>query len=141
MRETDRLVALTLEAQRRIFRLCERDYNLTLKAISLDSGIPYDTLRSYARRDDTAVMPVTAVLKLCDVVPDHLLSHLLDPVARHIASNQMQDGDLDELGREAADFTSSYVHAKSDGKITPIEKGRLRSQAERLASTAGKAAA
>jgi hypothetical protein len=141
MRQSDRLATLTLEAQRRIFRLCERDYSLSLKAISLDSGIPYDTLRSYARRDDTAVMPVTAVLKLCDVVPDHLLSHLLDPVARHIASNQMQDGDLDELGREAADFTNAYVHAKSDCNITRIEQGKLRGRAERLASTAEKVAA
>lgn len=140
-REPDRLALLTLEAQRRIFRLCERDYGYTLKSISLDSGINYDTLRSYARREDTAMMPITALLKLCDVVPDHLLSHLMDPVGRHIASNEATDGDLDELGREAAGFTNEYVNAKSDGKITPIEQQRLKSRAERVAAAAGRAAA
>jgi hypothetical protein len=81
--------------------LAERDHDLTLKAISLDSGIPYDTLRSYAARDP-AMMPVSALLKLVDVVPDYLLSQLLDPVNRRLEIVSNENGDIDELGREAA---------------------------------------
>lgn len=138
--KVDRLASLTLEAQRRIFRLAERDYDLSLKAISLDSGIPYDTLRSYARRDDTSMMPVSAVLKLCDVIPDHLLSHLFDPVGRHIATNDAGNGDLAELGREAAGFTAEFVEATCDGNVTPLERNRLTARAGRLAAAAGKVA-
>jgi hypothetical protein len=54
-----------------------------------------------------------------------MLSILLDPVGRHLSTNDKRDGDLADLGREAANFTSAYVDAVSDGKVTPIEKARL----------------
>lgn len=135
VRQADRLANLVLDAQRRIFRLAERDHDLTLKAISLDSGIPYDTLRSYAARDP-AMMPVSALLKLIDVVPDYLLSQMLDPVNRRLEIVSNENGDIDELGREAAGFVAEYVDAKSDGKITPIDRARLTDRAARLGDTA-----
>jgi hypothetical protein len=78
----DRILHLTLDCQRRIFRLAERDYGLSIKAIGLDSGIPYTTVRTYAAGE--AVMPVTALVKLVGVIPDGLLSQLLDPASRCI---------------------------------------------------------
>lgn len=135
----DHLSEKTLKAQRTIFRRVERDYGLTRKVISIDSGIHYDTLGTYWRGE--TIMPLTALLRLCDIVPDHLLSHLLDPVARHLSPNESGDGDLDELGRDAARFTHEYVEAKSNGKVTPIERAKLTQEAERLGATAQRVAA
>jgi hypothetical protein len=139
MAVTDRIIAQTLETQQRIFRLSARDYGLTLKRISIDSNIPYATIRTYASGE--AMMPIAALLKICDVIPDHLLSQLLDPVGRHLEVNEESDGDMDELGREAASFTAEYVNAKSDGIVTPFERSRLASRAGRLADAAGKVSA
>ena len=67
----------TKSTQERIFRIAQRE-GLTLKAISLDSGIPYSTIRSYAGNNgETAEMPVSALYKLSGVIPDELLSLLL----------------------------------------------------------------
>lgn len=137
----DRILSLTLRAQERMFRLAERDNGLSLKAISLDSGIPYDTIRSYAgHKGSQAMMPVSAVNKLAGVIPDDLLSHLFEPSDRHLAENGDEDFDADALGRETAGFTAEYVDAKSDGVVTPIERSRLRNRARRVARAAGVAA-
>lgn len=130
----DRLSEKTLETQSDVFRLAERDYGLTKKVISSKSGIGYDSVLDYA--SGKTAMPVVALIKLCDVIPDHLLSQLLDPVGRHIASNAQRDGDLSELGREAANFTHDYVDAVSDGNVTPIERAKLESDARRLVGAA-----
>jgi hypothetical protein len=88
----DRLTDMVLAAQTRIFRLAERDYGLSLKAISVESGIPYNTIRSYNGHNGAPVaMPLTALLKLVGVIPDDLLSHLLDPVDRRIADTETAD--------------------------------------------------
>lgn len=135
----DSLTDKTLATQKTIFRLAERDHDLTRKKVSLDSGIHYDTLGTYSRGE--TVMPITALLKLCDVVPDYLLSRLLAPVERHISVDEGSDGDMDELGREAAGFVADYVDAKSDGKITPIEHSKLKQRASRLGDAVQKATA
>lgn len=135
----ERLRLNTLETQGDIFRLAERDHGLTRKIISSKSGIKYDALGTYARGEH--VMPLDEVLKLFDAVPDYLLSRLLDPVGRHFAPNCDRDGDLEDLGREAASFTNEFVQAVTDGNVTPIERARLRQRAKRLASTADAASA
>jgi hypothetical protein len=132
--EFDHLAQKTLKSQLTIFRRAERELGLTRKMVASDSGIHYDTLGFYWRGE--RVMPLTALLKLCDVMPDHLLSHLLDPVGRHIVSNEKNDGDLSELGREAAGFTAEFVDATSDGKVTPIERAKLVEKARRVAGAA-----
>lgn len=139
MATDDRISLLVRDAQRRIFRLAERDCGLNLKAVGLDSGIPYNTIRSYASGE--AIMPVPAMLKLVGVLPDELLSHLLDPVDRHLATNGSEDGDIDALGCETAGFTNEYVAAKSDGVVTSIERGRLQQRARKLAKAAKAVAA
>jgi hypothetical protein len=68
------------ETQERIFRLAQRDHGLTLKAIALDSGIPYGTLRTYAGNTTdraTAEMSASAIRKLTGIIPAELLSLLL----------------------------------------------------------------
>jgi hypothetical protein len=136
----DRLREITLETQRDIFRLGERDHGLTRKVVSSKSGIQYDALGTYWRGEH--VMPITEVIKLCDVIPDYLLSRLFNPVHRQLTVEEGEDGDLDELGQEAANFTADYVSAKcGDGKITQIEHARLKAKASRLGDTAQRVSA
>jgi hypothetical protein len=132
--EFDHLAQKTLKSQLTIFRRAERELGLTRKMVASDSGIHYDTLGFYWRGE--RVMPLTALLKLCDVIPDHMLSILLDPVGRHLSTNDKRDGDLADLGREAANFTSAYVDAVSDGNVTPIEKAKLVDGARRVCACA-----
>lgn len=130
-----------LKAQSRIFRLAQRDCGLCLKAISLDSGIPYATLRTYAgNKGAQAMMPVSALLKLVDVIPDELLSHILAPVNRHIVHDD-DDGCLDRLGDDADSVAAEIRKARSPHspggtEIVDIEEARIRAKALRLARKA-----
>lgn len=82
----DRLAQKVLEAQERAFRLAARDYGLSLAQISRDSNICYDSVRAYAgNKGEQQMMPVSAFLKLVGVIPDNLLSQLLEPVGKQIA--------------------------------------------------------
>lgn len=136
MATDDRISLLVRDAQKRIFRLSERDHGLSLKAIGLDSGIAYNTVRTYASGE--SIMPVTAVLRLTGVIPDELLSHLFEPVGRHIAENG-PDGetDLDALG-EDADAVATEVrrsrHPNSPGgtNIVPIERQAIMGKVHKL---------
>jgi hypothetical protein len=85
----DPLTAKTLETQRDVFRLAEFDHGLTRKVIADKSGLNYDTLGTYARGQSP--LPVPALVRLCDVLPDHLLSRLLDPAGRCITKNEDAD--------------------------------------------------
>jgi hypothetical protein len=94
--------------QELVFRVA-KGAGLTLKAISLDSGIPYNTLRTYAGNNGpTAIMGIDALYELVGVIPDELLSLLL-PEGRavvavpddidHDAFEQMCRDYLAEKGR------------------------------------------
>ena len=127
-----------LNAQARIFRLAERDHGLTLKAISLDSGIPYNTLRTYKGHNGAqAMMPVSALCRLVGVIPDELLSHMFDPVNRQIVHDD-DDGCLDRLGDDADSVATEVRRARSPNSpggtdIVDIEEARIRAKALRLA--------
>lgn len=108
----------TKSTQERIFRIAQRD-GLTLKAISLDSGIPYSTIRSYAGNNgETAEMPVSALYKLTGVIPDELLSLLL-PEGRAIV--QVPEGvDHDAI----AEWMRDYLAAKDQAHRPDSPAGR-----------------
>lgn len=113
------------ETQERIFRVAQAN-GLTLKAISLDSGIPYSTIRSYAGQNGTtAIMGVDALFKLVGVVPDELLSLLL-PVGHAIICAPIEI-DHDELERIARD----YLAAKGEAHHPDSPAGREISECER----------
>lgn len=122
-----RISHLTLETQRRIFRLSERDFGLSQKAVSMDSGIPYSTIRTYASGE--AVMPITALVKLVGVIPDSLLSQLLDPAARCIV--RIPAGvDYDEVSKVCREFLDEKERAhhpmsEQGREIGPVESQEL----------------
>ena len=117
-----------------MFRLAERDHHITRKRLQLETGIPYNTLKSYATGTE---MPMSAFVKLAAVIPNELVSLLLEPAGKHLADDEADHGSLHELAREVGHFSAEYIDAVSDGSVTHIEKARLKDRARRLASAAG----
>lgn len=140
MAHTDRILSLTLATQRRIGRLAKRDYGLTLEAIAAESGIPYSTVRSYFSQQQNfrlSEIPITAFVKLCGVIPDQLMSQLLDPADRHLVHNGDEDHDLDDLGDKADEVAREVRRARrpdSPGgtEIIALEEERIKRLARGL---------
>lgn len=128
--------------QERIFRIAIRN-GLTLKAISLDAGIPYNTLRSYAGSGcATAEMPVSALRKLIGVIPDELLSLLLPDGRQIVQAPEHIDHDAlsDHLREWLADKDHAHHPESPAGReISDCEDARLRGKFASIAG--GKAAA
>lgn len=106
------------DRQRRLARIMSKN-NVTLKAVSIDSGIPYNTLRGYFPKDEQQdlfpnVMPITALVQLFGVLPDEWLSILTEPEGRCFARVDEDDGTIRELenARKQIDAALSRVRAK-----------------------------
>jgi hypothetical protein len=142
----DRIILLTLQAQARMFRLAKRDHGLSLKCISLDSGLPYETVRSYAgEKGAQSMMPISAVNKLTGVIPDNLLSHLFEPGDRQLVADDDIDDCLDDLGDEAGKLEAEVRRARHPASpggtdIIDIEQARIRRAATRMSKRAKKVA-
>lgn len=119
-----------------MFRLAERDHGLTVRRLAALSGIPAGTLSTWARGEHS--MPAWAFWCLAQHIPNDLLTLCAEQSGKAVIS-ATSNGCLDELGREAAGFTASYVNAKSDGVISHREGHALRNQARRLRCVAGAA--
>lgn len=133
----DDIVSRQKREQERMFRLAQRDHGLTLKAISLDSGLGYTTVQSYARGE--AVMSIAALFKLVGVMPDELLSLLL-PDGRHIVQAP-EEIDHDKLCELATDYVATKaaahrVDSPEGVKIAPCEDQTLKGKVIRLRSAA-----
>lgn len=134
------MMSHVLDAQKRIGRLAERDYGLSLKRISLESGIPYPTIRSYfsqAHDVRLAEMPVSALCKLVGVIPDELLSHVLLPVGRCLESVDVDD-DHDATADNCIAFLTRkqkahHPESPAGVDIAPCEDAELRGVKARLA--------
>lgn len=112
------IVQQTKEEQKRVFRLaCDQNrYGMTLKAIAMDAGIGYDSLRDYASGETE--MPLSALRRLIGVVPDDLLSLLL-PDGRFIVQAPGEiDHDVISAGMRA------YLKAKDEAHHPNSEAGR-----------------
>jgi hypothetical protein len=140
MSQNDRIRSLTLATQKRIGRLAKNEYGLTLELIASESGIPYATVRNYFSQQKNfkhAELPVSAFVKLCGVIPDDLLSQLLDPADRHLAHNHDEDHDLDDLGDKADEVAREVRRARrpdSPGgtEIIALEEERIKRMARGL---------
>ena len=117
-----------LATQERIFRIAVRG-DLSLKAISLDADIPYNTVRSYAGSGcKTVEMPVSALRKLVGVIPDELLSLLLPPERAIVA---VPDGiDMDDFESMCRDFLETkgkahHADSPAGREISDCERAKL----------------
>jgi hypothetical protein len=124
----------SIDAQREMFRLAEKEAGLSASAIAAKTPIPLSTLKGWR---NGAAMPAWAIGQLGAAgVPDHLLSLLLEPFGRAVVTCDGGNGDLDQLGREGAHYLAEHADAKADGVVTPIERARLGDRARRLAGAA-----
>lgn len=107
-----RITHQTLETQKLIFRVATNPmrYGLTFKAIEADSGIPYSTLRTYARGE--AMMPLTAFIRLASILPNDLMSLLLEPAGKHIEDDDTGDSDHDTAAAHCIDFAAAVARAR-----------------------------
>lgn len=137
MSHCDRILNETLKTQRRIGRLAERDYGLSLKRISIDSNMPYSTIRSYFGQGDVKLseLPLSAFIKLCGVIPDQLLSQLLSPADRHLERDEEDEDteydDLADQGDNVARLVRQARHPQSPGgtEIVAVEEEAIRQAA------------
>ena len=125
-----------------MFRLAERNHGLSLKILSLESGIPHGPLRSYAQG---TAMPVSALVKLSGVIPNELISLMLDPGGKVLADAEQDETDIDDLARAAVDILQRYVSARHpDGpggiRIVHSEVSDIKMAAAGLQDRAGKVA-
>jgi hypothetical protein len=133
MQHEDNIVCRQKAGQERVFRLAQRDHGLTLKAISLDSGLGYTTVQSYAKGE--AVMSIAGLFKLVGVIPDELLSLLL-PDGRQIVQAP-EEIDHDELCERMQDWLLAKAHAhhpesEAGREIGPNEDNLLRGKFARV---------
>ena len=80
--------------QWRLGRILEKN-GVTLKALSLDSGLAYNTLRSYFPADEQlipCIMPISALVKLFGAIPDEWLSILTEPEGRCFSRTDDDEG-------------------------------------------------
>lgn len=141
MRDDNTLQQNVVAAQKRMFRLAERDYGLTRKVLHLETGIGMSTLASYVKKDATATMSIVAFVKLCRVIPDELTSLCLEPAARFVGTDIEGDGDLDALEVEASGVVHEIAKAKRDKVVTTQERGLIRDCTRRMMPSARAVAA
>lgn len=104
------------ERQIRLGRVMAKN-GITLKAISIDSGIPYNTVRSYfpGERDlFPSIMPITALVQLFGVIPDEWLSILTEPEGRVFSrSDEADDGQIKALQEAHKQIGEALAKAKA----------------------------
>src|SRR3546814_2963181 len=86
------------QAQIRMFDLAKRKHGITRKVLNLETGIAISTLRSY---EEGTSMPVSALVKMARVIPNELLSLMLDVGGKVIA-----DAEPDPADTRTAEHTS-----------------------------------
>lgn len=124
-------------AQERVFRLAKRDYGLTLKAISLDSGIDYDSICNYAKGETQ--MGLAALDALIGVIPDVLLSLLLS--GDRVIVRTPEGIDHDQIAEACQDFlvakhAAHHPESEAGREIGPGEDNVLRVKFARVAAGA-----
>lgn len=109
-----------------------------MKAVSMDSELPYSTLLSYFPGEKNAVpavMPVSAQFALCGHIPDDILSLLL-PDGRLIV-RAPEEIDHDQIAEAMHDFLttkerSHHPESPAGREIAPCEDNVLRGKFARV---------
>lgn len=130
----------SVAVQQEVFRFAERDHGLSLKVLHLKTDIAISTLKGWATG---SAMPAWAIGKLGREggVPDHLLSLILEPFARHVGTDEDGEGDLDTAALDAGEFQSAVQRARHPASpggvaIVPQEVAQILPLAKRsVAST------
>lgn len=125
---TSRMLDFICTTQRDIFRRAQHDLQLTLKAISADSGIPGSTLATYA--NGSTPLPLTALKGLLRIEGmGALLSDLFEPEG-HVLVTVSDDDDHAAYARHCAKYGIAYTDARDPASecgvdLGPREQGKL----------------
>ncbi len=125
-----------IAAQAAVLRVARdpRRYGLTFEAIEIDTGIPASTLRSYARGDAPAEMPLSALWKLAEGLPTELVNRLMPPGFVLVRTEPVA---LDDLAGEAMRFAAEvgaarHPESEAGTAIAPVEMEAIEAGAARL---------
>lgn len=128
MTANSKIIEQMRDRQARVFRMAldPQRYGLTLKMISADSGIGYDSLRNYAAGE--TIMPITAIDCLIDVIPDELLSLLFS--SGRVIIKIPENINHDDIATWADSYTAKKIAAhrqdsECEERIGPTEKAEL----------------
>lgn len=136
---------VSIREQRRMFRLAARDHGLDRAALHLETHIPDATLKSWgctaSDKVAFAVIPLSGLRKLLRVIPDELTSLLFAGTGKHVGTDELGEGDLDSLGREAAGYVAEKLEREADGIVCHIDRAALQNRARRVCAVARRAAA
>lgn len=110
-----------------MFRLAERDYDLTIKRIALLSGMSVETLNEYRKG---AAIPLHAFVQIAPHIPDELLSLCVETAGKSVLSNETPDGGAHDLARDSGHYNVEYLNATDPSSeagpaIGPRERARL----------------
>lgn len=135
----------SVEAQRELFRRATSDAGLSIGALA--KRHPDLKATTMAGWRDGADMPAWALFALGQAgVPDHILSLIGAPFAKHVGTDEDGDGDLDTAADAALDFAHDVQRARSPKSpggtaIVPQERVRIVPKGQRACSLIRSAAA
>lgn len=123
-------------AQERMFRLAERDHDLSLRTLAAESQIPLRTLQNWKAG---AVMPAWALFALGQAgIPDYLTSLVSNPFAKHVGTNGAEEGTFHKAAIEASGYNAEFLEATSpDSEAGPDLSPRERAKLSEIAARAG----
>jgi hypothetical protein len=122
-----------VDTQADVLRLAKARHGLSAARLSALSDIPETTITSWGKGTS---MPAWAMVALAMHIPTDLMNLLVEPAGLMLAPIERGDNDLDQLACETSGFTHELLDAKRDGKVTPIERARLKERARRVAVAA-----
>lgn len=126
-----------VDTQADVLRLAKARYSLSAARLAALTDIPETTIASWSRGTS---MPAWAMMSLAIHIPADLMNLLTEQAGLQLTPIERLENDLDQLAFEASGFTHELLEAKLDGKVTPIERDKLREKARRVAVAAASVA-
>lgn len=99
---------------------------MTRAALSVRTGIPESTLKSYA---NGAAMPLHVALVLRKFLPREAMNMLTEPGDARFTPIEQEEACWDGIAAAASGLVAEICMARSDGKIDHVEKARLQARA------------
>ncbi len=114
------------DRQKRLRAIMDRE-KLSLKTVSLQSGVSYSSLRGYfpttketlfeVDPPEPVLMPVTVLVRLFGVIPDEWLSILTEPEGRVFAKSEEEDCAIRELESAQRQIAAALARVRKNAGV------------------------